>query len=368
MALHTILLLLTREVRVRDGLRRGALMLAGLVSPLALAAAYLAAQGALGAAWFAVVDFNRAYFATGESRFPYRHDRWFLLKEHFFRVLRLPLLMTIAGLIHAGLWVLRPRFRPPEIEQPLRAFRPVCPRYLPLFALWFVLAFWGALLSPHAFRHYLVPAIPPLLLMAAYLVNVLQAEMRLLARLQQRAWVAAAAVAIGFFIWEAVWEQWAQFSEVWVFRFEHHRRAQWEVIGDAVVRVSEPHDKIQCIGYFPGVYLHARRINASRFATTEKIGQVKGEAAFVMRELEETLRRDPPAVLVIKDDDYQWTHGRHPRRPPPDIRLGPWIDEQYERLAEIPEFETVYIYKRKDLVRPGDRQLQEEVPRLLGSG
>ena len=41
-------------------------------------------------------------------------------------------------------------------------------------------------------------------------------------------------------------------------------------------RVTGPDDVIQCWGYYPGVYLHARRINACRYTTTEKVGQVKG--------------------------------------------------------------------------------------------
>ena len=65
-----------------------------------------------------------------------------------------------------------------------------------LFGVWYLVSVWGALLSPHAFRHYLVPTIPPLLLIAGYLINVLQAEMRLLVRMQQRAWVTAAFVLI----------------------------------------------------------------------------------------------------------------------------------------------------------------------------
>ncbi|MFH1747052.1 MAG: glycosyltransferase family 39 protein [Planctomycetota bacterium] len=364
MGLHTIILVLTGDVSMRDGFRRCLLMLAGVCVVVLAAAGALAAQGALGEAVFAVFLFNRAYFDTGTSEWPYSYKSWYLLKEHFFPILRLPLLMAIAATVHAVLWRVRPRVRPPEIEQPLRALKPVCPRYFLLFSIWFLASFWGALLSPHAFRHYLVPTIPPLLLLAAYLVNVLQAEMRLLVRLQQRAWVTAAFVAIAYFSFDAGRRQWEEMSTLWVFRVEQGERAQWEVIGDAVKAVTGPDDKIHCWGYYPGVYLWARRENASRFTTTEKVGQVGEQANFVMRELDETLKADPPVVLVVSCEDYEWLHGRRPDKGPPAVKLGPWIDETYERVADIPGI-NAYIFKDRALVQPADRELQNKIGDLL---
>ena len=364
MGLHTIILVLTRDLALKDGLRRCLLLLGGLCTLLAAAGVYLAAQGALWEAWFATFEFNRAYFATGTSKFPYSYFSYYLLKEHFFPILLLPLLMGIAAGIHAVLWRLRPHFRPAEIERPLKAFQPVCPRYMLLFGIWYLVSVWGALLSPHAFRHYLVPTIPPLLLIAGYLINVLQAEMRLLVRMQQRAWVTAAFVLIAFFAADAFKRQWEQVSMVLVPRFIQHERAEWEIIGDAVTRVTGPDDVIQCWGYYPGVYLHARRINACRYTTTEKVGQVKAEADFVMHELDEVLRRDPPVVLVLSSTDDAWLRGTLDDRPPPAVLLGPWIDENYERLADIPKV-NAYLYKRKDVVRPADRELPDYLPQIL---
>jgi hypothetical protein len=364
MGLHTIILVCTRELPWRTGLRRCLLLLGGCVTLLALAAAYLAAQGALAAAWFATFEFNRAYFATRTSRFPYNYGSYYLLKNHALPILQLPLLMAIAAVIHATLWALRPRFRPPEIERPLKALRPVCPRYMLFFGIWYLVAVWGAVMSPHAFRHYLVATIPPLLLMAGYLVNVLQAEMRLLVRLQQRAWVTAGFVVIGFFAIKSVQLQWEELAKVIVPRFIQGQRAEWEIIGDAVARVTDPHDKIQCWGYYPGVYLHARRINASRYTTTEKVGQVKDEADFVMRELDETLKREPPVVLVIPAGDDHWLRGLRTDRPT-RLLLGPWIDENYERLADIPKV-NAFLYKRKDMIQPADRELPTHLPEIVG--
>ena len=360
MGLHTIILVIARDLSVRDGLKRCVLLVLGTCTSLAAAGAYLASQGALGEACFATFGFNQAYFSAGESRWPYSYKSWILLKDHWFPILRLPLLMAVAACVHAVLWRLRPMFRPPEIRKPLEDLKPACPRPVLLFSIWFVVSFWGALLSPHAFRHYLVPTIPPLMLLAGYLVNVLQAEMRLLIRFEQRAWVTAAFVAIAFFSWDAIWRQWEEVSKFYVFRIVQNERAEWEVIGDVVADVTEPDDKIQCWGYYPGVYLHARRINTCRYTTAEKVGQVPGEADFVMRELDEKLKAEPPVALVVSSGDYEWLYGRDPQKRPPAVILGPWIDANYERVADIP-YVNAYVFKRKDRVKPEDFQVLSRV-------
>jgi 4-amino-4-deoxy-L-arabinose transferase-like glycosyltransferase len=366
MAIHLTVLAFTREITFGQWLRRGLLLAAGVVLVLGLAAGYLAAQGALGEALFATFGFNRTYFAAGKSNFPYNYFTYFLLSRHYFPIMLLPFLMAVAACIHAALWRLRPHFRPPEIEAPLKALRPACPRYMLLFLTWYLLSVWGALLSPHAFRHYLVPTIPPLMLMGAYLINVLQAEMRLLVAMQRRAWVTAGVVAMGYFGSDALTLQKEEAMTVVVPRFIQHKPADWEPVGDAVKLITQPDDKIQCLGYFPGVYLRARRDNVVRFATTEKVGQVPGHADFVLRELQEKLPADPPAVIVISAGDYERVHGRLSKDDPaPRMILGPWIDEHYERLADVPG-PNVFILKRKDLVKPEDRDLQRKVMVMLG--
>ena len=367
MGLHLIALTILRYMRPSDMLKRGLLLVAGAATTVGLAAGVLAYQGALREALFATFGFNRAYFSAGASQFPYNFATWTLIKDHIKPILLLPLLMAAAALIHAFLWWFRPQYRPPEIAVPLSALRPVCPLHVPLFAAWFLVALYGALVSPHGFRHYLVPCIPPLMLLGGYLINVLRAETKLLRRLQQRAWVTGAFVVMAYFASEAVWLQFTEVSKVWTFRIDPwllahgwyppntrgigpYEPSHWEVVGDAVARVTTPQDRIHCWGYMPGVYLQAHRINACRFITTEKPGQVGAAANFVLRELEDTLRRDPPAVITIQAEDYLWLHGQGPRGEVSEATLGPWLDENYWLVQEIPKFGTVYVCKRKDLV------------------
>jgi len=372
MGLHTIILVAGRRLPVPAGLRRCLLLLAGAATTVGLAAGFLASRGALAEAWFASFEFNRAYFSAGASQFPYNYVTWTLLKEHFKPILLVPTLMAIAAVIHTFLWWLRPQYRPADIQAVLSAHRPVCPRHVLLFVMWFWVSLYGALLSPHGFRHYLVPVIPPLLLLAGHLINVLRAEGTLLDRVQRRAWVLVAFMLIAYFAYEAGRLQLAEVSKVWVFRIDPYLTgtgtydaAHWEVVGDAVSRHSGPEDRIHCWGYMPGVYLRARRINACRFTTTEKIGHVGSHAEFILRELEQTLRDRPPTLITMQAQDYLWLHGYSPQGLPSDFDLGRWLDDNYQLVEEIPKFETVFILKRRDRVDPTSEPNLDDRLRLL---
>jgi hypothetical protein len=366
MGVHLFILMLTRELRVMDGIKRGLLLVLGVATTLAAAAGYLASQGALHEALFATFGFNQYYFEANNSRFPYNLVNWYLLREHVRPIMLLPLLMATAAAIHAFLWWLRPQYPPPEIEAPLKEHPPAAPKYFLFFALWFAVAFYGALMSPHGFRHYIVPSIPPLLLMCGYLINVLRAETRLLRRLQQRAWVTAAFVMMGYFSWEAIWFQFTEVSKVLVFRLDQHERASWEVAAEAVDRWSTPDQKIQCLGYMPGVYLHSRRLNVSRYTTTEKMGQLAGLpiAAQISRELATTLQTQPPVLMVMAAEDYYGLNkpdldGKWPEW----FQLGHWLTTNYQLVDEIPKYGTIYIFKRKDTLQPGDPNLDSHLQR-----
>lgn len=366
MGLHTIYLVLVGMLPWRSGLQRCLLLLAGVVTVVAAASGYLAAQGALDAALFATFGFNRAYIAHGDTQFPYGIVNWLLLRNHLLPTMLLPLLMALAALIHGVLWWLRPHYRPVEIEAPLKRLGAVCPHYMLLFTAWYLVAFYGALISPHAFRHYLVPTIPPLLLLAGYLVNVLRAEVSLVRRLQQRAWVTAAFVMMGYFALDAVRLEFAAVANIFVTRVDRRETAVWEDVGGAVKALTKPDDTIQCLGYMPGVYLHARRVNVSRFTTTEKIGQVRGEAAFIARELEEKLRAKPPVLVIMEADEYFRLLGNDPGgRWPTDLRLTDWLHANYKLVQDIAREGGVLIFMRNDRFDPRQHTELRETQQLM---
>ncbi|MBU0616751.1 MAG: hypothetical protein KKI02_03455, partial [Planctomycetes bacterium] len=112
-------------------------------------------------------------------------------------------------------------------------------------------------------------------------------------------------------------------------------------------------------GYMPGVYLHARRVNTSRYTTTEKLGQAAGsrQADIIRHGLTEQLEADSPALLVMSTNDYAMIREANPidlansTEEYPDW-LGVWLQEflreNYDQALEITEF-NVLIFRRKDL-------------------
>jgi 4-amino-4-deoxy-L-arabinose transferase-like glycosyltransferase len=354
LGLHTIILVIMRDVSWRTGLRRCLLLLGGMAAVVGAATAVIIAQGATEHAYFAVFGFNRAYFTAGRSSFTDLELNNIMLQDHMSIALLLPVLMTVAALIHAFLWWVRPHFRPVDIERQIRALKPACPRYMLLFLIWFLVAYYGAAISPHHYEHYLLPTIPPLMLMAGYLINFLRGEISLTRRMQQRIWVTASFVAIAYFAIGSVKWHVEEICKVWVYRFIEGKQAEWEVVGDAVARLTKPSDRIQCFGYMPGVYLHARRLNASRYTTTEKLGQVwqSAEADIIRHELKDQLEAAPPAVMVMSAGDYQRIKEAEAPGDHPDW-LGWWLkgflSKNYEQVLEITEFND-FIFQRKDLI------------------
>ena len=149
MGLHAILLVILRDVGWRDGLKRCLLLLGGMLAVVGAAAAVVVAQGAGDAAYFAVFSFNHAYFTEGNSSLTGLDLNDYMLREHLKVAMLLPILMTIAALIHATLWRLRPHDRPADIENQIKEFKPVCPRYMLLFVIWYLAAYYGSAISPH---------------------------------------------------------------------------------------------------------------------------------------------------------------------------------------------------------------------------
>jgi len=362
LGLHTIILVILRDLSWRVGLKRCLLLLGGMLIPVVAAAAVIVAQGSGEHAWFAIVDFNAGYFTAGNSSWTNLELNDYMLRQHMTMALLLPVLMCAAALIHSSLWALRPKDRPPEIERQIRAFKPACPRYMLLFFIWYAVAYYGAAVSPHYFEHYLLPTFPPMMLIAGYMINFLRGEIHLTKRLQQRIWVTGCFVAMGYFAVEGLRWHYESLSRVWVFRYLEGRQAEWEAVGDAAVALTGPDDRIQCMGYLPGVYLHARRPNATRFTTTEKLGQVAGtyEADKIRRQFKEQLEADPPALMIMTANDYYMINESEPfsREQPEEYPdwLSAWLNgflkEHYRFVLEVVDF-NVLIFERNDHVPPG---------------
>ena len=358
MGLHTLLMVPYRRLTAAEALRRCLLIAGGGLVPIALTAGVLAWQGTLGEALFATFTFNRAYVRVGASRFLDLYYNFHMLRySHILPTLKLPILMAIASVIHATLWRLRPPWRPVEITRRLPVAS--CPAPVVLFSVWFLAALYGAVISPHQFRHYLIPTLPPLLLLAGYIVHIIQAELSLLRRFAERGWAVAAFVAMGYFALDALQTQFAEASRVWLDREPRWvagrlvvKPAPWERVASRVVRYSGPRDRIQCWNYWPGIYLHARRTNACRFVTYEKPGQVGDEANFVRQELYHMFQTDPPVLFIIDSAEFErFRLGPDAKYPADWLEqwLATWIPRHYALVEEVTDVNQM-IFKRRDLL------------------
>lgn len=350
MLIHLILLALFRETAWSANLKRAVLLLTGWGSIVGAAALCLAAQGALGEACFAVSAFNWQYLPPHERYWLESGwwSRWF--DRYALSILRLPLLMAVAAVVHAGLWRFRPALRPPRVRDQLRPTA-ACPRTMTLWVLWYGLALTGALASPGSGGHHFLPTVPPLLLLSAYLINVLKAECSLLRRFAQSAAVLLAFLILGTFAADAVYLQFQKASKVWWDRNPRTENGKWtmdetawERVGKDIARITKPDDKIQCWDYLPAVYLHARRPNACRFIMA-RYGDMKGpDGVSIDQTVLQTLQEDPPKIVVVAASTYLELRGADERD---TTSPGRWLDAHY-RQRESMTHENLYVFERKD--------------------
>ena len=352
--LHMVMLLLVGELPWRAVVRRAGLMLGGFATVVLTTILVLAAQDALGEAWFAVFTYNRLFLAHDQGHWfnAWWWSRW--VDRYVVSVLRLPLLMALAAGVHAGLWRLRPRFRPPDVVQRLRPVRVPCAHTMSLFGMWFLLALGGAVASPASMGHHFLATMPPLLLLGAYLINVLKTELGLLRRFAQRAWVIVAFVVLGYFASDAAYLQYQKAAKVYWDRSPRFEHGQWAVdktaseqVGEEIARVTEPDDTLQCWDYVPAVYLRARRPNASRFLTAGFGSRVPPNSTTIDQEFHETLRRSPPKVIVMRANTYRELCGTDPGLPAREATpTGQWLDAHYRRVPEMTRGD-LYVFMRK---------------------
>lgn len=229
-----------------------------------------------------------------------------------------------------------------------------------LFGLWFVIAMIGAVTSPLRMGHYLLPAMPPLLLMGGYLINILKTECGLLRRLAQRAWVVVAFLAMAYFAAGAISLQFQKASTVYWDRKPRIDGGEWTIdktvwedIGDAVARLTEPEDAIQCWGYLPAVYLQARRPNACRFTTADIGAMVGAHGADIDAEYLETLQAATPKIIVMRTGKYRELCREESAEPRDTTTVGRWLRANYRRRPEMTR-ENLCVLERLD-GRPDQR-------------
>lgn len=270
-AVHIVAVMVGGRLTWQAGLRRGGLLAGGASLAIVIAAGALASQGVLMDAIRSTLFTHGAYFSL-EQRGPSEAAWWWIrLERSELPLLRLPLLLAIAGLARwAACAIAARRGSPSETALPTTA----CPFAGLLIGLWLMIELVCAAAGPMPSAHYVLPVLPPLLLLGGAFVDAIIQEAGLLQTLQKRAWALLLLLLAAYFGAGAVLEQAQKASVIYWARqprFEDGRlivspTAAVEIGRDIAGRTS-PEDRIQTWDYLPAVSLSARRASASRFPT-----------------------------------------------------------------------------------------------------
>ncbi|MCA9244203.1 MAG: glycosyltransferase family 39 protein [Phycisphaerales bacterium] len=334
--------------RLRHGRRRRAATLRSMVTigasyaaPLAVCAAWLAWRGALEAAGFAVITFNRAYFVANEAG--WGTIPWSKVTEAV-EPLRFVYVLGVVGLMAMVVAVVQPSGEgaadAPSTEPARSSGSASSPEFrleaAVILASWHVLAMLIALGGAGRLAYHFGPALPPLLILSALPLTWLWGNSGLVERLLARPTSFLAIVATWACFWPLAADQAELFSRDWA---QRGRIEPEEAQGEVVRANAAPTDTMFVWGWSPGTYRFSKRACPTRFATNEKVGQVGAAAQFTIDDAIADIEAAPPRIFVVSSRDWN---------PAPDAPRQPffaWVAERYELLREC---EGMLIFRRRD--------------------
>jgi hypothetical protein len=179
-----------------------------------------------------------------------------------------------------------------------------------LFVLWFVLAAYLAFVGPGRRGHHFMPALPALGLLALYPLHLLAARRGLRAAVASRP-STVVGVVLGCYIFLLMFAgTLGEGVRCWQTKphwYSLHRTAPsaGERQGASIARLTQPDDRVYVWGWSPAAYRFASRRPASRYATFEKLGQVREHADFIFVRATADIQRTCPKVIAIGVNDYE---------------------------------------------------------------
>lgn len=299
--LHQAILVWSGRIDRSAALRRVMFLLSGAAAVLAIAATVLAIQSTLGEAVRATLTANRDYIALGGDG-PSDSSWW---RERIERsgwpLLKLPILLAVGSLLHSVANLLHgPRRQAVSSTDE-------CDMPMALISIWLVVSWAAALAGPMHSTHYMLPVLPPLLLLGGRILDLLFSEAAILQLAAQRAWIIVAILVFAYLASDAVSAQMQKASVVyWDRRPERvgvHLRVQptaAEMIGRRIAECTVPDDTLICWDYLPKVALEARRRSATRFPSKLHFDIAVRSGIASDDEYLDALVQRVPAVIVIK--------------------------------------------------------------------
>lgn len=309
----------------RAALRKPLLVAAGafVVAPLA-AAVVLLWHGALGEAWFAVGEFNQAYFAIDDATWIHMGRALKAYRES------LPPLFEMLFVVALGAGAaLFDRWRRRQ-----RAVGDGGRVGVGVLWLWFGLSAYSAFVGPGRQGHHLMPVLPSLGLLALYPIGWLVGQRGLVERMVARPSTVCAVVIFGALAANLAAGSAELASQCWKTKTHWLGLQPIEPTGEQrrateIKRLSKPDETIYVWGWSPGTYRHAYRLCASRYSTIEKVGQVGAHAQFIIDGAIADIRGNPPAVFVVSEGD--WAAMRGAAR----SEFSRWLGREYEDRGVI---------------------------------
>lgn len=298
------------RIEARQALGRAVQIMAGFAVIVLITGIVLVAQGLAGEAWNAIVTANRVYLAIEPTGAADASWWWMRLERSGLPLLKLPLLLAVAAVARhiasiAGASRQAARTHPPGAAEGM-------PLPMTLLGTWLVLEVLCAIAAPLPSAHYVVPVLPPLLLIGGSIINAIILEGGLLETIRRRALATALLVIGAYFAGDAVMAQLQRASVVWWARQPRFEGARLVIEPTAAERVgadlnadTEPEECIQCWDYMPGVSLAAKRLTASRFPDHLRAEWAAAAGVATPDEFASALRAAAPSYIVIRTESLR---------------------------------------------------------------
>lgn len=290
-----------RSTAQRSGRQRllgiGVFCTAALMPPLAAALA-LAWPSALGAAYFATVEFNRAYFAVGDASWMNISGGTKLFWGKCIVPLAWPLGMGAAG----ALLALIRRFQRENTSGD--------PVSLITVTVWGGIAYYLATVGPGRQAYHFATVLPAIAVLSLWPLSVLARSGNLGSAIMRRPSAAVMLViytagfsGLAYQSFSAARGAWASKPHWYSLKRTHPSGFEQQAM--AIRAHSSPADRVYVWGWDPGAYRFAYRRTVSRFVTLEKGSHVGAHARFIVEGAIRDLRATPPRVFMIGTADWR---------------------------------------------------------------
>lgn len=319
--LHTVYLCLLRQLVFREAVRRLVCFAVGWAAVVVLVTVAILLTADAKLAWYAVVGFNRLYFApgVGSSLIP----PFFAMEDHI-RALGLPVILALTTLVQP---LLR-RFigGTSERDDDPTGARPQ--GLLFLLWIWMLCGVYLALIGPHRRLPYFGIALPPLVMLSAHAVYLLLRSGRRISGTQPAYHVVVGVLWFGYMMIFPLHRQVVEAGKQYFHQYVEKPDANYLATVETVRRLTRPDETIFVFGYGPKLYWDADRPSAIRYIGTEKAGQLGAYGQPIFDEITTLLIETKPKVIVV--------HPEHFKQSPfakglDTSRIAAWLETHYDQ-------------------------------------